>query len=106
MEREDVIGDIWAKGEKYMKAVGKIIEDADVGAELTGIPPMSFITFAADAEKKYKDKRMDFYTQLIRRKVFMQPYHHGYICYRHTDEDLKYTVAAIEECLQYLKKKY
>ncbi|OQC69865.1 MAG: 3-aminobutyryl-CoA aminotransferase [Candidatus Cloacimonetes bacterium ADurb.Bin003] len=34
----------------------------------------------------------------------MQPYHHGYICYRHTDEDLAYTVEAIRESLAEVKK--
>jgi glutamate-1-semialdehyde aminotransferase len=66
---------------------------------------MQFITFAKDPEKKYKARRHDFYTQLIRRKVFMQPYHHGYICYRHTDADLQYTVDMIRESLQYVAEK-
>jgi hypothetical protein len=77
-----------------------------VGAELSGIAPMMFITFKRDPEKKYKDKRRDFYTQLIRRKVFMQPYHHGYIAYRHTQQDLDLAVDAIRESLEYLSRKY
>jgi len=47
---------------------------------------------------------VEFYTQLIRRGVFLQPYHHGYICYRHTDADLAFTVQAIKESLAELKK--
>jgi hypothetical protein len=36
----------------------------------------------------YKERRTEFYTQCIRRGLFVQPYHHWYICYRHTEEDL------------------
>ena len=64
---------------------------------------MPFITFNKDETGLYKKMRTEFYTQLIRRKVFLQPYHHGYICYRHTDEDLAYTVGAIRESLNELK---
>jgi 3-aminobutanoyl-CoA transaminase len=60
---------------------------------------MSFITFARDEQKRHKARRELFYTCLIRRGVFQQPFHHGYICYRHTDEDLDYTVGAIDEAL-------
>ena len=67
---------------------------------------MMFITFDKDEAKQYKNKRTDFYTQLIRRKVFLQPFHHGYICARHTQEDLDYTLNAIEESFQYIKEKY
>jgi glutamate-1-semialdehyde aminotransferase len=86
-----------------MDEVRKLIDDADVGAELSGIPPMSFITFKIDPQKIYKKRRTDFYTHLIRRGVFLQPFHHGYICYRHTKEDLDYTIKVIKEALFNLK---
>ena len=52
-----------------------------------------------DADKKYKKRRPAFYTELIRKKVFLQPFHHGYIAATHTYEDLDYVVKAIEESL-------
>ena len=70
----------------------------------TGAPWMPYITFKKDEAGLYKKLRTEYYTQLIRRNVFMQPYHHGYICYRHTDEDLAYTVEAIRESLAEVKK--
>ena len=106
LERDNVLENIRAKGKIFMKEVKEAIEKYDVGAELSGIPSMMFITFKKDCKKVYKEKRMDFYTQLIRRKVFMQPYHHSYIAYRHTQEDLDYSVNAINESLEYLKEKY
>ena len=104
MERDKVLETVWEKGRYYMDRVQKVVDAADVGAELSGIPPMSFITFKKDPEKRYKKKRSDFYTHLIRRGIFLQPYHHGYICYRHTKKDLDYTIDVIEEALENLKE--
>jgi glutamate-1-semialdehyde aminotransferase len=63
---------------------------------------MFFITFQKDPDKAYKAKRQAFYTQLIRQGVFLQPYHHGYVSYRHTQEDLTYTIEAVEKALAYV----
>ena len=103
MERDNILDVIWEKGKYYMDEVQKLMDTIDVGAEISGIPPMSFITFKKDPQKRYKKRRNDFYTHLIRRGVFLQPYHHGYICYRHTKEDLDYTIGVIKEALAKIK---
>jgi glutamate-1-semialdehyde aminotransferase len=106
LERDDILTKIWEKGRYYMDRVNALIEKYDVGAVISGIPPMNFITFKKNESKSYKKKRNDFYTSLIRSGVFLQPYHHGYICYRHTQNDLDITIAAIEEAFKYLKENY
>lgn len=106
IRKQNVLADIWEKGEKFMQDLIDLTAKYDVGAEVSGIAPMPYITFKRDQKKEYKEKRTDFYTQLIRRRVFMQPYHHGYICYRHTEADLACTVNAIKESLAYLAEKY
>ena len=106
IEEQNVLEVIWDKGRRFNVQLKELLEKYDLGAELSGIPPMPYITFERDENKIYKKKRNDFFAQLIRRKVFMQPYHHGYICYRHTEEDLEYTLNAIKESLEYLQEKY
>jgi glutamate-1-semialdehyde-2,1-aminomutase len=106
LERENVLEKIWEKGGRFFKRVKKVIENSNVGAELSGIAPMFFITFKKDAQKIYKEKRKSFYTQLIRKGIFMQPYHHGYIAYRHTEDDLDKAVIAIEEAISYIQDKF
>jgi glutamate-1-semialdehyde aminotransferase len=106
LERDHVLEAIWEKGTFFNNKIKALLEKHKTGARLTGIAPMMFITFDKDPAKQYKAKRTDFYTQLIRRKVFLQPYHHGYICYRHTQEDLDYTIKAIEEALVFVKENY
>ncbi len=106
LERDNVLAQIWEKGGRFLKKVQEIINRYDVGAELSGVPPMFFITFKKDEAGTYRAKRDEFYTQLIRRGIFFTPHHHGYICYRHTDQDLDITANAIDESLAYLQEKY
>ena len=106
MERDKVLDDIWAKGGRFLKKIQDIIEKYDVGAELSGVAPMFFITFKQDEMDTRKGRRDDFCTQLIRKGFFFTPHHHAYICYRHTEEDLNKTVQAIDESLAYLQDKY
>lgn len=103
LQRDKVLDVIAEKGHKFAVEVQKVIDDSHMPVEFSGAPWMPFITFPKDETGLYKKLRTQFYTSLIRRKVFLQPYHHGYICYRHTDEDLAYTVQAIKESLSELK---
>jgi 3-aminobutanoyl-CoA transaminase len=104
MEREDVLGVIEEKGKRFLSDLRKVIDKSGVPAHLSDVPQMPYITFPRDEQKLYKKLRNEFFTQLIRRKVFLQPYHHGYICFRHSDSDLAYAVNAIEESLEETKK--
>ncbi|MBM4327302.1 MAG: aminotransferase class III-fold pyridoxal phosphate-dependent enzyme [Deltaproteobacteria bacterium] len=106
LERENVLGNIWDKGERFMKKIQAVIDKHDVGAELTGVAPMFYITFRKDETGSYKSKRTDFYTQLIRKRFFFSPFHHAYISFRHTEDDLDLTLNAIDESLAFIKEKY
>lgn len=106
LERDQILEDIWQKGEWFMAGIQKAIDTHEVGARLTGIPPMFYITFDKDEDGTYKAKRTDFYTQLIRKGFFFTPFHHAYISHRHTQADLSLTLTAIDETLAFLKAKY
>jgi len=104
LEREKVLENIWEKGDRFIGKIRTLVDTYDVGAKLTGVGPMFYITFDKDETGAYKDKRKTFYTQLIRKGFFFTPYHHAYICFRHTEEDLNLTLKAIEESLSYVKE--
>jgi glutamate-1-semialdehyde aminotransferase len=106
LERDHVLDKIWERGGHFLKKVQGIINKYDIGAELSGVAPMFFITFGRDQAGTHKTKRDDFYTQLIRRGIFLTPHHHGYICYRHTEQDLDSTAKAIDAALAYVQEKY
>lgn len=104
LERDDVLEVVKQKGNRFAEKVNNIIAESGLPAEFTGAPYMPFITFPKDENQLYKKLRNEFYTQLIRRKVFLQPYHHGYIAYRHTDEDLDHVAEMIKESFDELKR--
>ena len=106
LQRDHVIENIWEKGGRFLRKIQDIIDAYNVGAELTGVAPMFHITFSKDESGTYKGKRQDFYTQLIRRGFFFTPYHHAYISYRHTEQDLDLTVKAIEDSVRFVRDKY
>ncbi|MDD3845334.1 MAG: aminotransferase class III-fold pyridoxal phosphate-dependent enzyme [Syntrophorhabdaceae bacterium] len=107
MEREKVLDQIWDKGERMMKRIQGIIDKYDnTGAELTGVAPMFHVTFTKGDPGTQRDRRTDFYTQMIRRGFFFTPHHHAYISYRHTEEDLDLTVQAMDESMAYVSEKY
>ncbi len=106
LERDNVLEGIWEKGRAFMKKIQGSINRYDTGAELSGIGPMFYITFKKDESGIYKKKRRDFYTQLIRKGVFFTPYHHSYICHRHTDRDLEQAAVAIDEAFESVAHKY
>ncbi len=106
MEREKVIENIWEKGERFVKKIQALIDKYDIGAELSGVAPMFFITFSDSDPAGLKGKRTDFYTQMIRKGFFFTPHHHAYISYRHTEEDLSQALKAIDESMAYVSEKY
>lgn len=107
MEREKVIDNIWDKGNRLMNRIQNIIDKYEnTGAELTGVAPMFFVTFTKGDPAMQKDKRTDFYTQMIRKGFFFTPHHHAYVSFRHTEEDLDLTVKAMDESMAYVSEKY
>ena len=105
LQRDNVIESIWDKGEMFLSELSAIRERYNAPVTVSGIPPIPFITFDK-VDDAYKLRRKEFYTQTIRRGLFIQPYHHWYICYRHTEEDLKYALQCIDNAMGYVMEKY
>lgn len=104
MERDDVLGVIRKKGQLFGKNVKQVIEDSGIPCTFSGVPWMPYITFDSDPHFLYRKLREEFYRQLIRKHIFLQPYHHGYICYRHTEDDLDNAADMIGESLKECKR--
>jgi len=109
LKREDVPNKIWERGTRFLASIRKIVDETKAPISVSGIPPMPFFTFEkapGDEDKTYKARREYFYTQTIRRGLFIQPFHHWYIAYRHTDEDLAYALKCIRESVELTLEKY
>jgi glutamate-1-semialdehyde aminotransferase len=105
LERDNILAKIWEKGERLLSRIQGIIRKYSVGAELSGVAPMFFITFAKDQTDTHRAKRDEFYAQLVRRGVFLTPHHHGYICYRHEEEDLDAAANAMDDAMACVSEK-
>ncbi len=114
LKREKVQDSLWARGTKFLERLRRIVAESGCPATVSGIPPMPYVTFdpgpgeatGTPGEKIYKARREYFYTQTVRRGLFIQPYHHWYIAHRHTDADLDKALNAISEALELTMEKY
>ncbi|PIR16945.1 MAG: glutamate-1-semialdehyde 2,1-aminomutase [Deltaproteobacteria bacterium CG11_big_fil_rev_8_21_14_0_20_49_13] len=104
LEREKVCESIWKRGTEFLNQLQKIVEGSRLPVKVSGIPPMPYITFDVDNAGLYKKRRTQFYTEAIRRGLFIQPYHHWYIAHRHTDADLQKAIDIIKESLSIVAK--
>ena len=107
LERDHVLDAIWKKGDYLLSGIQGLIDKyPNTGAELSGVAPMFFVTFTTGDPATKRDRRTEFYTQMIRKGFFFTPHHHAYICYRHTQEDLDKTLQAMDESLAIVSEKY
>ncbi|MFA6092709.1 MAG: aminotransferase class III-fold pyridoxal phosphate-dependent enzyme [Elusimicrobiota bacterium] len=104
LKKEKVLETIAKRGRVFGEKVGRICAQSGIDCTFSGAPWMPYITFNRDEKGIYKKLRPEFYTQLIRRGVFLQPFHHGYIAYRHTEKDLDFAAEMIAESFEETKR--
>jgi len=105
LQRDKIIDTVWTKGNAFLVELENIVKETNAPASVSGIPPMPYMTFNK-VDNYYKERRERFYTETIRRGLFIQPYHHWYISARHTDTDLEKALGAIRESLQIVMSEY
>lgn len=105
LERENVVESLWTRGTAFLNRLHQMVDESGVPATVSGVPPMPFITFDR-VDNQYKERRTAFYTETIRRGLFIQPFHHWYIAHRHTNEDLEQALTAIGESLEFVRHHY
>jgi glutamate-1-semialdehyde aminotransferase len=105
LEREKVPDAIWERGTRFLERLDAIVVASGVPVSTSGIPPMPFLTFD-HVDEHYRERRTEFYTQCIRRGLFVQPFHHWYLCYRHGEEDRSRALEIVEESLAWVAQQY
>ena len=100
IEKNNVIDDLAKKGNYFKNKLNEIIKDYSNLCEFSGAPWTPYLTFIHDTKGVYKKNRKIFFTEMIRRKVFWQPYHHSYFCYRHSYDDIDYVLNCVNESLK------
>lgn len=106
IEKKNVIPYIWRLGEKLQKGMKDLLSKYEIPAEVSGPPPMPFITFKSDKsdpQKKHQARRRIFFTEAIANGVFVHPFHHWYIIYTHTEEDIEKTLSVMDKAMMKIK---
>jgi glutamate-1-semialdehyde aminotransferase len=98
LEREQVPERLWERGTRFLDRLTRVASASGVAVKVSGVPPMPFLTFER-SDPHYKERRTRFCTECIRAGLFVQPFHHWYINYRHTEEDLDRAIAIVEAAL-------
>jgi glutamate-1-semialdehyde aminotransferase len=98
LEREKVPDQLWERGTRFLDRLRRVVDASGQPVAVSGIPVMPFLTFDR-SDPHYKERRTRFYTECIRAGLFVQPYHHWYINYRHTQEDLDRAIDIVESSL-------
>jgi 3-aminobutanoyl-CoA transaminase len=104
IREKNVIPHIWRLGEKLQTGMRDILEKYEIPAEVSGPPPMPFLSFKSDEQKRHQERRRIFYTEVIANGVFLHPFHHWYILFTHTDKDIETTLSVIEKAMMKIKK--
>jgi len=105
LQRDRIIEQVWEKGTWFLEALEKAVAASGMPVTVSGIPPMPFMLFDK-VDGFHKERRELFYTETIRRGLFIQPFHHWYISARHTQADLEKAIRAITEALAVVAEKY
>jgi glutamate-1-semialdehyde aminotransferase len=103
LERENVPQAIRTKGSRFGACVTSLVEKSEIPCLYSGEPFMPYFTFHSGEAATDRKLRDTFYTSLIRNRILIGPNHHGYIAYRHTEEDLNAVLEAVEEALADVK---
>lgn len=101
LQRDNVLAEIRDKGMALIDRLTAAADRTQAGARVSGNGWMFFVTFDKDDRGTYKERRDWFHTFAIRSGVFIQPYHHGYVCHRHTIDDIDRTCDVLAAALAF-----
>jgi glutamate-1-semialdehyde aminotransferase len=104
LERDDVLGKLRAKGEECGRRIAEVVKNSGIDCTFSGSPWMPHFTFNESSETAKMKLRFKFYTHLVRSRVFLSPYHHGFFIYQHTDDDLNRVVASVAGAMDEIRQ--
>lgn len=104
MERDDVIGQLATRGRRWIERLTEVVAASGVNCTVSGEAWMPHFTFTEANDMLNMKTRFRFYTHLIRAKVFLSPFHHGFFIHQHTDEDLDFVIATVAEAMDEIRR--
>ena len=86
---ERVLDVIRETGEGLAEGYGQIADEFSLPVTLSPYPQMPFLHFDASLDVGQVDRRDRFYGAMAGAGVFAHPRHHGFLCWRHSADDVE-----------------
>lgn len=106
IEKGKLIDHMWKIGEAVQQGMQQSAEKYDISVTVSGLGPLFFMHFTEDfidnTVQLGKTTRI-FYSEMIKRGVFLNPVHNWFVCGAHTQEDVAQTLQAMEDALKIVK---
>ncbi|MDH3643411.1 MAG: aminotransferase class III-fold pyridoxal phosphate-dependent enzyme [Gammaproteobacteria bacterium] len=96
LERESVLNAIEARGRRLAVDLEQIVRQQSLPVTLSPYPQMPFLHFDDDLATGQPERRDRFYATLAEHGVFAHPRHHGFLCWRHSDDDVDRLLGAVD----------
>jgi glutamate-1-semialdehyde 2,1-aminomutase len=100
---------IHATGRQLMAALGRLLEEAGIPAQISGEPPLFDVVFSPEPVRDYRgtlagDARlMSRFNALLRERGILKGESKYYVSLAHTDDDIAFTIAAWQDAIRALK---
>ncbi|HLY44552.1 MAG TPA: aminotransferase class III-fold pyridoxal phosphate-dependent enzyme [Stellaceae bacterium] len=101
---------IHATGRELMAALGGLLREAGIPAQISGEPPLFDVVFSAEPVRDYRgtlagDARlMSRFNALLRERGILKGESKYYISLAHTDDDIAFTIAAWKDAIAALAR--
>ncbi len=102
--RDHVVDAVARKAEGLQRNLLELIERHGVPATLSPFPQMPFVHFDPSLSPQHDRWREDFCRHAIRAGLFVHPKHHGFVMFRHTEEDLARVAQVVEDAFAACKR--
>jgi glutamate-1-semialdehyde aminotransferase len=103
LEERSGIKYMWSLGEKLMTGLKEIFSEAGVDAEVTGAPPIPYLSFTGKNEEKRERLMKRFYIESAQRGVLFHPNHCWFLSLGHTADDVEKTLDVSRDSLKKAK---
>jgi glutamate-1-semialdehyde 2,1-aminomutase len=109
LKRPGAYEQLFATGRELMGALGSLLKQAGIPAQVTGEPPLFDIVFTSDAIRDYRSTLtgdvdlMRRFNALLRERGILKGESKYYVSLAHTPEDVRFTIEAWESAIKVLK---
>ena len=86
-----------ALGENLATDLAALTDRLALPVSLSPYPGLPFLYFDPELATGQPERRDRFYAALVERGVFAHPRHHGFLCWRHNQEDMATLLGAVED---------